>query len=228
VSGSGVWYAGSSPQGLFRSENGGDCWEPVAGLNDHAVYGQWLGWVENGTPESHDRGATWQPLVRGLEVVEQLDAGRLEFHDPHCVRLSSADPDRLYQQNHCGICRLDRPGEEWVRIGHNMPRSVGDVGFPMDGSGVWPRTSPEARPAAYRSRNGGSSWQRLDAGLPRRDAWWTVKRQAMCADARDPVGLYFGTTSGEVWMSRDEGERWSCIARRLPEIHAVETGGPAR
>ena len=59
--------------------------------------------------------------------------------------------------------------------------------------------------------------------MPREQAWWTVKRQAMAADARDPVGLYFGTTSGEVWTSRDEGESWSGIARHLPEIYAVET-----
>jgi photosystem II stability/assembly factor-like uncharacterized protein len=260
-----VWYAGTSPQGLFRTEDGGDSWEPVAGLNDHPVYSQWMGWLENGTPdgpklhsvlvdprdaahlyvamssggvhESHDRGATWKPLVKGLEVVEQFDASRLEFHDPHCVRLSPANPDRLYQQNHCGIYRLDRPAEDWVRVGKAMPKSVGDIGFPMvvhpravdtlwvfpmDGSGVWPRTSPGGKPAAYRSRNGGRSWQRQDQGLPRRAAWWTVKRQAMSADAGDPLGLYFGTTSGEIWASRNAGDSWSCVARHLPEIYAVE------
>jgi hypothetical protein len=92
----------------------------------------------------------------------------------------------------------------------------------MDGSGVWPRTSPDGKPAAYQTRNGGASWKRLDAGMPRKDAWWTVKRQAMSADAHDPVGLYFGTTGGEVWASRTEGSRWACVARHLPEIYAVE------
>ena len=66
------------------------------------------------------------------------------------------------------------------------------------------------------------SWTRLAKGMPARDAWWTVKRQAMCGDARDPVGLYFGTTSGEIWASRDEGASWRCIARHLPEIYALE------
>jgi hypothetical protein len=118
-----------------------------------------------------------------------------------------------------------------------MPKKVGDVGFtmvvhprdadtawvlPMDGQTVWPRTSPGGKPAVYGTRNAGKTWQRLDAGLPKEQAWWTVKRQAMAADARDPVGLYFGTTSGELWMSRDEGQRWTCIARHLPEIYAVE------
>jgi photosystem II stability/assembly factor-like uncharacterized protein len=143
----------------------------------------------------------------------------------------------LYQQNHCGIYRLDRPSNEWTRIGKNMPKQVGDVGFPMvvhprdadtawvfpmDGQTVWPRTSPEGKPSIYVTRNAGKRWQRLDTGLPKSQAWWTVKRQAMTSDVQDPVGLYFGTTSGELWMSRDEGQRWVCIARNLPEIYAVE------
>jgi photosystem II stability/assembly factor-like uncharacterized protein len=79
----------------------------------------------------------------------------------------------------------------------------------------------------YGTRDAGKSWQRLAAGLPEEQAWWTVKRQAMTADASDPVGLYFGTTSGELWMSRDEGRQWTCIARHLPEIYAGETAARA-
>jgi photosystem II stability/assembly factor-like uncharacterized protein len=266
----GVWYAGTSPQGLFRSADGGVTWEPFSGINDDPKYRAWMGTVQDGTPdgpklhsiivdprdpahlyfamsgggvhESVDGGRTFAPLVKGLEVVEGFDAANIAFHDPHCIRLCPSNPDRLYQQNHCGIYRLDRPSIEWVRIGRRMPKQVGDVGFPMvvhprdddtawvfpmDGGSVWPRTSPDGVPAAYVTRNGGKSWQRLDAGLPRRQAWWTVKRQAMTADAQDPVGLYFGTTSGELWVSRDEGRRWACIARHLPEIYAVEAAAPA-
>ncbi len=190
-----------------------------------------------GVHESVDGGRTWAPLLKGLAVVEGFDPNEPTFHDPHCVRLCPSNPDRLYQQNHCGIYRLDRPSDEWVRIGNNMPKRVGDVGFPMvvhprdadtawvlpmDGTNVWPRTSPEGKPAVYATRNGGKTWQRHDAGMPEKQGWWTVKRQAMTADAANPVGLYFGTTSGELWMSRDEGRRWSCIARHLPEIYAVE------
>jgi photosystem II stability/assembly factor-like uncharacterized protein len=87
---------------------------------------------------------------------------------------------------------------------------------------VWPRTSIEGRPAVYGTADGGKSWKRLDKGLPANQAWWTVKRQAMAADSEDPVGLYFGTTSGELWASRNEGKSWACIARHLPEIYAVE------
>jgi photosystem II stability/assembly factor-like uncharacterized protein len=260
-----VWYAGTSPHGLFRSEDGGDSWAPIAGLNDDPQYRKWMGGPQDGTPdgpklhsiivdprdaghlyigmssggvhESRDGGRSWAPLVQGLEVVEDLDPANITFHDPHCVRLCPSQPDRLYQQNHCGIYRIDRPANDWRRIGKSMPKRVGDIGFPMvvhprdadtvwvfpmDGTTVWPRTSPQGLPGVYVTRNAGKSWQRLDTGLPDEQAWWTVKRQAMTADAGDPVGLYFGTTSGELWASRDEGERWNCIARHLPEIYAVE------
>jgi photosystem II stability/assembly factor-like uncharacterized protein len=262
----GVWYAGTSPQGLFRSEDGGATWAPFSGINDDPQYRVWMGAQQDGTPdgpkmhsiivdprdtkhlyfamssggvhESVDGGKTFAPIVAGMEVVENLDPATVTFHDPHCVRLCPSNPDRLYQQNHCGIYRLDRPSTTWIRVGRAMPKTVGDIGFPMvvhprnadvawvfpmDGTLVWPRTSPGGKPAAYVTRNAGKTWKRLDRGLPEKNAWWTVKRQAMAADGRDPVGLYFGTTSGELWMSRDEGERWSCLARHLPEIYAVET-----
>lgn len=265
-----TWYAGTSPQGLFRSGDGGDTWQPIAGFNDDPQLRAWMGSEQDGTPdgpklhsilvhpadpahlylamssggvhESLDAGRTWRPLSDGLEVVEGFDPANLTFHDPHCVRLCPSRPERLYQQNHCGIYRLERPGRHWQRIGKRMPADVGDIGFtmvvhprdadrawvlPMDGSSVWPRTSPDGKPAVYGTRDAGESWQRLDAGLPGAQAWWTVKRQAMCSDTADPLGLYFGTTSGELWMGRDEGAAWSPIARHLPEIYAVEAASLA-
>jgi photosystem II stability/assembly factor-like uncharacterized protein len=265
----GVWYAGTSPQGLFRSNDGGANWAPFSCINDDPQYRKWMGTVQDGTPdgpklhsiivdprdpqhlyfamsgggvhESRDAGGTFSTLVEGLQVVEGFDAGEMTFHDPHCLRLCPSNPDRLYQQNHCGIYRLDRPGTRWLRIGRNMPNDVGDIGFPMvvhprddntawvlpmDGSDVWPRTSLGGRPAVYATHDGGGTWQRYDSGLPARDAWWTVKRQAMGADRHESVGLYFGTTSGELWMSRDEGRQWECLARHLPEIYAVEAAYP--
>ncbi|CAD5366316.1 conserved hypothetical protein [Rubrivivax sp. A210] len=261
----GSWYAGTSPQGLFRSEDGGDTWTGLPAVNDDLKLREWMGTVQDGTPdgpklhsiivdprdplhlmfgmsgggvhESHDGGLSWHTLIAGMEVVGGFDPANVAFHDPHCLRLCPTNPDRIYQQNHCGIYRLDRPGNTWQRIGRKMPKKVGDIGFPMvvhpcdpdicwvfpmDGSDVWPRTSPQGRPAAYVTRNGGKTWQRLDQDLPEEQAWWTVKRQAMTADAQPQPALYLGTTSGELWLGRDEGERWSCIARHLPEIYAVE------
>ncbi|MFN0315190.1 MAG: glycosyl hydrolase [Burkholderiales bacterium] len=261
-----VWYAGTSPQGLFRSADGGATWEPFSYINDDPQLRKWMGTVQDGTPdgpklhsiivdprdpkhlyfgmsgggvhESADGGRTWRTLLNGLDVVTGFDKADPTVHDPHCIRMCPSNPDRLYQQNHCGIYRLDRPSEEWVRIGKKMPKRVGDIGFPivvhprdadtawvfpMDGTDVWPRTSPAGKPAVYVTRNAGKTWQRCDDGLPEDQAWWTVKRQAMAADTSNPVGLYFGTTSGELWMSRDEGRRWVCIAQHLPEIYSVET-----
>ncbi|MBL8319737.1 MAG: glycosyl hydrolase [Burkholderiaceae bacterium] len=263
------WYAGTSPQGLFRSEDGGITWAPLPAVNDDARFREWMGTVQDGTPdgpklhsiivdprdplhlvfgmsgggvhESRDGGRSWAPLIQGLEVVEGFDAANVSFHDPHCVRLCPSNPDRLYQQNHCGVYRIDRSGgaatDTWQRIGRRMPKRVGDIGFPMvvhprdadtawvfpmDGTTVWPRTSPEGSPAAYVTRNAGRTWQRLDRGLPESQAWWTLKRQAMTVDAQASPALYLGTTSGELWIGHDEGARWSNIARHLPEIYAVE------
>lgn len=266
----GVWYAGTSPQGLFRSEDGGETWEGVSGFNDDPRFHQSAGGDQDGTPdggklhsvlvdprdpqrlylgmsgggvhESHDRGANWAPLVAGLEVVSGLDASQLQFHDPHCLAQCPSHPDRLYQQNHCGIYRIDRPGDTWQRIGLNMPADVGDIGFPivvhprdanrawvfpMDGTDVWPRTSPGGRPAAYMTHDGGETWIRQDKGLPQANAWWTVLRQAMVCDGGDPLGLYLGTTGGAIWGSADAGENWSMLAEHLPQIYALEIARPA-
>jgi photosystem II stability/assembly factor-like uncharacterized protein len=261
----GVWYGGTSPQGLFRSEDGGATWSGVDGFNDHPQRKAWCGGDQDQTPdgakmhslivdprdaahlymgmsgggvfESTDAGADWHPLNRGVRADFMPDPDPEFGHDPHCVRMSPADPDRIYQQNHCGIYRLDRPATRWSEIGGSMPKTVGSIGFPlvlhprdpdilwvfpMDGSSVWPRVSPGGKPAVYRSTNGGRTWLRQATGMPTTQAWWTVKRQAMCADRHPTVGVYFGTTSGEVWASRDEGRTWRRIADHLPHVYAVE------
>jgi photosystem II stability/assembly factor-like uncharacterized protein len=264
----GVWYAGGTPQGLFRTEDAGDTWAPVAGWNDHPMWATWAEWPEENTPdgsmlhsvnvdprdpahlylglsaggvfESTDAGNDWKPLNAGCLALFQPDPEPEFGHDPHCVRLHPQQPDRLYQQNHCGIYRMERADGRWTRIGDNMPRDIGDIGFPielhprdpntawvfpMDGTDVWPRTSPDGRPAAYMTRDAGETWTRCDAGLPEQ-AWFTVKRQAMTVDAGDPVGVYFGTTSGEIWASVDEGATWRPIVQHLPEVYSVEHGEP--
>lgn len=258
-----TWYAGTTPPGLFRSEDNGKTWEPVAGFNSNPDYSTWMAaggatpgghllhsiiidsrdanhmyisMSVGGTFESTDKGKTWKPINKGI-AADFLPDPSVEFgHDPHCVVQHPANPDRLYQQNHCGIYRIDRPDNTWKRIGDNMPKEVGDIGFPMvvhprdaervwvfpmDGTTVWPRTSPNGKPAVYATKDGGNGWQRLDKGFPTEHGYWTVKRQAMTADNHEQVGLYIGTSSGEVWASTNEGASWSCIARHLPEIYSL-------
>ncbi len=259
----GVWWAGTSPPGLFVSEDDGRSWDSVAGFNDHPMYDKWVP-ADSGTPdgpllnevtidprnanhmyiatstggvfESLDRAVSWLPLNKGVEANFMPDPYPEYGQDAHYIALAPTLPDRLWQQNHCGIYRLDRPADTWERIGRAMPPEIGDIGFtivphprdadtawvfPMDGTDVWPRTSPGGRPAVYRTGDAGRSWKRQDRGFPGEQAWFTVKRQAFCADERDPVGLYLGTTGGEVWMSADEGESWQGIAAHLPEIYSV-------
>jgi hypothetical protein len=186
----GAWYAGTSPQGLFRSTDQGATWEGINGFNQHPQRKAWCGGDQDGTPdgpklhsilvdprdarhlyigmsgggvfESTDGGADWRPLNRGVRADFLPDPDPEYGHDPHCVRLAGGQPDRLYQQNHTGIYRLDRPGERWQDIGAGMPKTTGAIGFPlvvhprdpdtlwvfpMDGTSVWPRTSPAGRPA---------------------------------------------------------------------------------
>ena len=126
-----------------------------------------------------------------------------------------------------------------IRIGENLPKenNISDYSFPIvlhprDPDTVWVlpldggfplgRVTPNGKPATYITRDGGESWKRQDGGLPDKDAWFSVKRQGMTADSREPVGVYFGTTGGEVWASRDEGETWMRVGDHLPEIYSVE------
>ncbi|MBI3744610.1 MAG: glycosyl hydrolase [Chloroflexi bacterium] len=267
-----AWYAGTSPQGLFRSNDGGVTWDGVAGFNEHPKRDAWTGGAQDGTPdgpkmhsiiidprnarhmyvgmssggvlETENQGQSWKHLNKGLKhfFIENPPEDA-PGHDPHCVVMHPAQPNRLYMQAHTGIYRLDRPGDTWERIGLKMPKTVGDIGFPiavhprdpdtawvfpMDGTSVWPRTSPGGKPAAYVTRNAGKSWTRQDKGWPASNAWLTVFRQAMTTDAHDSVGVYAGTTGGEVWASTNEGASWRCIARNLPQIYSIELAQPAR
>ena len=266
----GVWFAGSSPIGLFKSEDDGVTWDGVRGFNDSPVLAKWCYNFAPGTPDgtkchsvqvdpvnprrvlvglsggglclSDDAGDSWRPVNSGVAMdfaPPKEDGTEYEYgHDPHDAVIHPANPRRWYHQNHCGIYRLDwqdNKEQRWTRIGSNMPKDVGDIGFPMtchpkddktvwvvpmDGGTVWPRTSVNGRPAVFRTRDAGQTWQRLDRGLPSR-AWHTVLRQAMAHNGGASPGLAFGTTSGEVWGSSDEGDSWQSLVTGLPKIMSV-------
>jgi hypothetical protein len=146
--------------------------------------------------------------------------------------MSPVDQERMYQQNHCGMHRSDDGGRSWTEITEGLPTDFGFAAaahpheretfyvIPLDpGHG---RCMPEGQASVWRTCDAGASWQRLDSGLPQSDAFLGVLREGLAIDALDVPGLYFGTTTGQVFASADEGDTWSEIASYLPAISSVE------
>jgi hypothetical protein len=146
--------------------------------------------------------------------------------------MSPVDTQRLYQQNHVGMHRSDDGGVSWTEITEGLPTEFGFAAathphdkdtfyvIPLDpGHG---RVMPDGKAAVWRTRDAGSTWQRLDSGLPQRDAHLGVLREGMAIDSLDTPGLYFGTTTGQVFASTNEGDSWTEIASYLPAISSVE------
>jgi len=180
--------------------------------------------------ETTDDGATWTPRNKGLRADWPLENPEVGYC-VHKLVLSPADHQRMYQQNHCGMHRSDDQGQSWVEISEGLPSDFGFAAaahphdkdtfyvIPLDpGHG---RVMPEGHAAVWRTRDAGSSWQRLDRGLPERDAHLGVLREGMAIDGYDVPGLYFGTSTGQVFASNDEGESWNEIAGYLPAISSV-------
>ena len=141
--------------------------------------------------------------------------------------------DLLYQQNHHGVFRSANGGRVWSSINAGLPSTFGfPIGvhrhdpktlwvFPLNGDSLG-RFPPDGSAAVWRSRDGGDTWEKLQNGLPVRDCFFTVLRQAMAVDGSTEAGVYFGTNSGSVFASSDEGDHWSEIARHLPTVLSVE------
>jgi photosystem II stability/assembly factor-like uncharacterized protein len=181
--------------------------------------------------ETGDGGATWAPRNRGLRADWPREHEEVGFCVHKVVR-SASDPDRMYQQNHCGMHRSDDAGKTWTEITEGLPCDFGFAAaahphdrdtfyvVPLDpGHG---RFMPDGAAAVWRTGDGGSTWQRLDRGLPQERAYLGVLREAMAIDTYDTPGLYFGTSTGQVFASADEGDTWAEIASYLPAISSVE------
>jgi hypothetical protein len=181
--------------------------------------------------ETTDDGATFTPRNRGLRADWPLEDPEVGYC-VHKLVMSPVDDARLYQQNHVGMHRSDDMGLQWVEITEGLPTEFGFAAaahphdrdsfyvIPLDpGHG---RTMPEGKAAVWRTRDAGSTWQRLDRGLPQQDAHLGVLREGMAIDALDTPGLYFGTSTGQVFASTDEGDSWDEIASYLPSISSVE------
>jgi BNR/Asp-box repeat len=244
-------YLGGDPGVLFRSDDGGETWEPNRGILEHPTRDRWfpgagglcvhsiqldptdmqrmyVGITSAGTFRTDDGGATWKPMNMGV-AADFLPSPYPEVGQcVHKLLLHPARPERLWQQNHCGVYRSDDAGESWERLDRNgLPSGFG---FPImidqkdpDTAYVIPERSmeyhypPDERLCVYRTQDRGRTWEPISNGLPER-SWAAVLREAASSDAES---LYFGTQSGSFFALTD-GAQWVEAVRHLPPILSVE------
>jgi hypothetical protein len=186
-----------------------------------------------GVFRSDDAGKTWRPTNRGLKSQSELPDPDAEVgHCVHRIAMHPSRPNVLFMQKHWDVMRSDDAGESWHEVSGNLPT---DFGFPIEVHAHEPETiyvvpiksdsehyPPDGKLRVYRSRTGGHEWEALTNGLPQRDCYVNVLRDAMAVDSLDPCGLYFGTTGGQVYASADAGDSWAPIVRDFPPVLSVE------
>ena len=185
-----------------------------------------------GAFRTDDGGATWKPINQGLHSEGIPDPQAEVGHCVHRLAQHRSRPDTLYMQKHWDVMRSDDAGDNWREVSGNLPT---DFGFPIGVHAHEPETvyvvpiesdqfhvPPEGKLRVFRSRTGGEDWQPLTDGLPQRDCYVNVLRDAMAVDSLDDCGVYFGTTGGQVYASPDSGDTWSPIVRDLPSVLSVE------
>jgi len=186
-----------------------------------------------GTFRTDDAGMTWRPVNRGLKSPYELPDPDAEVgHCVHCIALHPSRPGTLFMQKHWDVMRSDDGGDAWHEVSGNLPT---DFGFPIAVHAHEPETiyvvpiksdsehfPPEGKLGVYRSRAGGNEWEALTKGLPQKDCYVNVLRDAMAVDSLEPCGVYFGTTGGQVYASADAGDAWKPIVRDLPAVLSVE------
>jgi photosystem II stability/assembly factor-like uncharacterized protein len=185
-----------------------------------------------GAFRSDDAGAGWRPITKGLHSKEIPNPTAEVGHCVHHVAAHPSRPDVLFMQKHWDVMRSDDGGGSWREVSGNLPT---DFGFVIDVHAHEPETvyvvpitsdsehfPPEGKLRVYRSRSGGDEWEPLTKGLPQRDCYVNVLRDAMSVDSLDPGGVYFGTTGGQVYGSADSGDSWTAIVRDLPAVLSVE------
>ncbi|MDP9417577.1 MAG: exo-alpha-sialidase [Actinomycetota bacterium] len=247
--------AGVEDAALFRSSDGGQSWEELAGLRGHGSGPAWqpgaggmclhtvlvdprdaqrmvIAISAAGAFRTDDGGKSWRPINKGLRSGGIPDEDAEVGHCVHHIAMHPSRPDVLFMQKHWDVMRSDDGGESWQDVGGNLPS---DFGFPIDVHAHEPDTiyvvpiksdsehfPPDGKLRVYRSRTGGNEWEELSRGLPESHCYVNVLRDAMCVDALDECGVYFGTTGGQVYASADAGDSWAPIVRDLPPVLSVE------
>jgi hypothetical protein len=244
-------YAGIEPAGLFVSHDHGASWRGVDSLNEHPTAVTWqpaggglalhsiivdgdrlfCAVSAGGVYRSADAGASWTAANQGVRAEFQPERYPVAGQCVHKLLQHPQRPERLYQQNHCGTYRSDDAGESWIEITKGLPSEFGYAlaidatdpatlfVIPEESSDM--RATIDGRLRVFRSHDAGASWVPLQDGLPQENAYVSILREGMTSDGLDPCGVYFGTSSGHLFASRDRGESWSMIAGFLPRILSI-------
>ena len=224
----------------LRGHGTGAQWQPGAGgmclhtiiLDPENAERIYVAISAAGAFRTDDGGKTWHPINRGLYSQYIPDPTAEIGHCVHHVAMHPSRPGVLFMQKHWDVMRSDDGGDNWREVSGDLPS---DFGFVIDVHAHEPETiyvvpiksdaehyPPDGRLRVYRSRTGGNEWEALTSGLPQKDCYVNVLRDAMSVDTLDPCGIYFGTTGGQVYASRDGGDNWTPIVRDLPAVLSVE------
>ena len=224
----------------LRGHSTGAQWSPGAGgmglhtiildpKNKNRIY---IAISAAGVFRTDDSGKTWSPINKGLSSQYIPDPNAEVGHCVHRIAMHPSRPDVLYMQKHWDVMRTNNAGELWHEVSDNLPS---DFGFVIDVHAHEPETiyvipiksdsehfPPDGKLRVYRSRTGGNNWEALTNGLPQKDCYVNILREAMSVDKLDPCGIYFGTTGGQVYASADGGDSWNAIVQNLPPVYSVE------
>jgi hypothetical protein len=228
----------------LRGHGTGPKWQPGAGgMCLHTIIldpssrtpetqRMWIAISAAGAFRTDDGGKNWKPINRGLRSQYIPDPNAEIGHCVHHVAMNPKLPGVLFMQKHWDVMRSDDAGDNWREVSGNLPT---DFGFVIDIHAHEPETiyvvpiksdsehfPPDGKLRVFRSRSGGNEWEALTKGLPQKDCYVNVLRDAMAVDSLDKCGIYFGTTGGQVYCSADAGDSWNAIVRDLPAVLSVE------
>jgi photosystem II stability/assembly factor-like uncharacterized protein len=224
----------------LRGHESGAGWQPGAGgLCLHTIILDpsdpkriYIAISAAGAFRTDDGGKTWRPINKGLHSQYIPNPTAEVGHCVHHVAMNPSRPGVLFMQKHWDVMRSDNAGDLWKEVSGNLPT---DFGFVIDVHAHEPETiyvvpiksdgehfPLDGQLRVYRSRTGGNEWEELAKGLPQRDCYVNVLRDAMAVDSLDKCGIYFGTTGGQVYASADAGDNWNPIVQHLPPVLSVE------